>query len=68
MMNLHAIFRDENRDYAVNLIYKVCALAGPLSIVDDARQALRDCGVPACIKDHDSGVLFDWLVNVLSFQ
>src|SRR5689334_23078630 len=67
-MNASAAFRGTNRDYAVELIRTICALAGSLSILDEARVELRDNGVLAAITRHDSSVLFDWLVTQLSFQ
>jgi hypothetical protein len=67
-MSLHAVFEGANRDYAVNLIRTICALAGSLSILDEARAELRDNGVLAAVTRHDSSVLFDWLVTQLSFQ
>jgi hypothetical protein len=67
-MSLHDVFTGPNRDYAVNLIRTICALAGPSSIIDDARADLRDHGVLAALKGHDSGPVFDWLMSVLSFQ
>jgi hypothetical protein len=67
-MILHATFNGANRDYAVNLTHTICALAGPLTIVEDAQEFLRDHGVPAAVRCHDTSALFDWLINVLSFQ
>src|SRR5215469_719515 len=67
-MRLHATIRGADRDYAVNLIRAICALAGPLSIIEDARESLRDPGVLAAMNSRDTGKLFDWLVSVLSFQ
>jgi hypothetical protein len=67
-MILHATFHGANRDYAVNLIQTICALAGSTSMIDDARDDLRDNGVLSAIKTHDTGVLFDWLMSVLSYQ
>ena len=29
---------------------------------------LRDCGISRAVRDHDTPVLFDWLVEALSFQ
>jgi hypothetical protein len=68
VMNLQNTFRDVNRDYAVNLIRTICALAGPISILDDAREELRSQGLLAAIRAHDTGLLFDWLAVALSFQ
>src|SRR5271167_2166917 len=67
-MNSNETFEDTDRDYAVNMIHTICALAGPTSILDDAREDLRDQGVLEAVKVHDTSALFDWLVMVLSFQ
>jgi Phage integrase family len=57
-----------NLHYAVQLVHVTCCLAGSASHLDDIRADLRDCGIIRAIKDHDTPVLFDWLVEVLSFQ
>jgi hypothetical protein len=54
--------------YAVQLVHATCCLAGSASYLDDIRTDLRDCGITRAIKDHDTPVLFDWLVEALSFQ
>jgi hypothetical protein len=54
--------------YAVRLVHAICCLAGSASYLDDGRAALRDRGIIRAIKDHDTPALFDWLVEVLSFQ
>jgi hypothetical protein len=67
-MNPNATFRGASRDYAVDLVRTICALAGSLSILDEARAELRDNGVLAAVTRHESSVLFDWLITMLSFQ
>jgi hypothetical protein len=54
--------------YAQNLIHAVCCLAGSASFVDDQRTDLREEGVLAAIKAHDTPKLFDWMVRAFSFQ
>jgi hypothetical protein len=54
--------------YAVQLVHSTCFLAGSPSYLDDVRADLRECGIMRAIKDDDTGALFDWLVEVLSFQ
>jgi hypothetical protein len=54
--------------HATRLIVQVCHLAGPRSLVDDARAALKEEGVHAAIRSRDTAVLFDWLVEILSYQ
>ena len=55
-------------DYAVQLVHATCCLAGSASYLDDIRADLRDCGISRAVRDHDTPVLFDWLVEALSFQ
>ena len=57
-----------NLAYAVQLIHAACCLAGSASYLDDIRADLRDCGISRAVKDHDTPALFDWLIEVLSFQ
>ena len=57
-----------NPAYAVKLIHSICCLAGSPSYIDDIREDLGERGVIRAIKDHDTPVLFDWLMEVLSFQ
>ena len=57
-----------NLAYAVQLVHAICCLAGSASYLDDIRSDLRDCGVSRAVRDHHSPVLFDWLVEALSFQ
>jgi len=57
-----------NLHYAVQLIYATCCLAGSASYLDDIRADLRDCGIIRAIRDHDTAALFDWLVEMLSYQ
>jgi hypothetical protein len=59
---------DPNLHYAVQLVHATCCLAGSASYLDDVRADLRDCGIVRAIKDHDTPALFDWLIEVLSFQ
>jgi hypothetical protein len=59
---------DFNLHYAVQLVHATCCLAGSASYLEGARADLRDCGITRAIKDHDTRALFDWLVEMLSFQ
>ena len=53
------------RSTATLLILRVCRLAGPTAILDDARQSAE---VASAIRTGNSAILFDWLVAALSFQ
>jgi hypothetical protein len=55
-------------NYAVQLVHATCCLAGSASYLDDIRADLGDCGIIRAVKDHDTPALFDWLVELLSFQ
>ena len=55
-------------DHAVGVIYRVCCLAGSPNLLDEIRADLRDEGVPAAIRAHDTSVLFDWLTFAFSYQ
>jgi hypothetical protein len=57
-----------NIHYAVQLVHATCCLAGSASYLDDIRADLRACGIIRAIKDHDTPALFDWLVEMLSYQ
>jgi hypothetical protein len=54
--------------YAVQLVHATCCLAGSASYLDDIRADLRDRGIMRAVRDHDTPALFDWLVEMLSFQ
>ena len=57
-----------NLAYAIRQVHAICCLAGSASYLDDIRADLRDCGISRAVRDHDTPVLFDWLVEALSFQ
>ena len=57
-----------NFQYAVQLVHATCCLAGSASYLDDGRADLRDYGIMRAVRDHDTPALFDWLVEMLSFQ
>jgi hypothetical protein len=57
-----------NLAYAVQLVHATCCLAGSASYLADGRADLRDRGIIRAVKDHDTPALFDWLVEILSFQ
>jgi len=53
---------------AVRLVRHICELAGARSILDDSRVGLARHGVIAAVRRHDTPVIFDWLIDALSFQ
>jgi len=54
--------------YALKLVHAVCYLAGSSSYVDDIRADMRYRGVTRAVREHDTAALFDWLIEILSFQ
>ena len=57
-----------NLAYSVKIVHSICCLAGSPSYIDDVREDVGERGVIRAIKDHDTPVLFDWLIEVMSFQ
>jgi hypothetical protein len=57
-----------NFDYAIKIVHAVCCLAGSASYLDDIRTELRGRGVIRAVRDYDTPPLFNWLVEILSFQ
>jgi hypothetical protein len=55
-------------DAAVRLICHVCEIAGLPSLIDDARLNLAWNGVITAVRHHNTPVIFDWLMDVLSYQ
>ena len=55
-------------DHAVNIIYRVCCLAGAANLLDEIRAELRAEGIPRAIRQHEVAALFDWLAAALSYQ
>src|SRR3954470_8881340 len=53
---------------AVRLVHLVCLVAGARSIVEDSRVGLAKHGVVAAVRRHDTPVIFDWLIDALSYQ
>jgi hypothetical protein len=54
--------------HAVDVIYRVCCLAGDPNLLDDIRRELRAQGVTVAIRRHDTGTLYDWLAAAFSYQ
>ena len=55
-------------DHARGLVERVCTLAGSPTLIEDTRVHLARAGVTEAVCDHDDGVLFGWLMEVLSYQ
>lgn len=59
---------DPAMKHALPLIDMACRLAGPFDFIGEGRTALNRHGVLGAVRRHDTVMLFDWLMNVLSFQ
>jgi hypothetical protein len=57
-----------NLAYAVRIVHATCCLAGSASYLADLRADLREHKVIRAVRDHDTPALFDWLMEILSFQ
>jgi hypothetical protein len=57
-----------NFDHAVNLIGRVCGLAGSLSFIDDIQADLRRDEIADAVKRHNTPKIFDWLLTAFSYQ
>src|SRR4051812_45289054 len=53
---------------ARSLVRRVCRIAGQASWVEDLQNEAAENGILAAVKRHDTGVIFDWLMWLLSFQ
>lgn len=47
---------------------RICQVAGAQSLIDDTRVGLAQHGVIAAIRRHDTPVIFDWLLDMVSYQ
>ena len=52
----------------VRLVRRICEIAGLPSLIDDGRVGLARRGVIAAVRRHDTPVIFDWLIEALSYQ
>ena len=50
------------------LIEQVCRGSGFTNVIANARRSLRKQGIPQAVRHHDTAVLFDWLMPILSYQ
>ena len=57
-----------NLAYAIKIVHATCCLAGSKSYLDDIRADLGQCGVIRAARDHDTAAIFDWLIEIMSFQ
>src|SRR3954453_19463197 len=60
--------RTANRRRTVQLVLRICEVAGSPSLIDEARVSLARHGVIAAVQRCDTTVIFDWLLEALSYQ
>jgi hypothetical protein len=53
---------------SVRLLRRICQIAGAASVIDDARVGLARHGVLAAVQRRDTPVVFDWLIDAVSYQ
>jgi len=68
MQRTLAARRRDGFRHAARLVAEVCEIAGAPSLIDDARVELARAGVIEAVQRHDDTVLFDWLMDAMSFQ
>jgi hypothetical protein len=66
--SLDAMICRPHLDYAVEFVRRVCQLAGPFELVETCRADLRRAGILQAVRTHDTPALFNWLMEMLSFQ
>jgi hypothetical protein len=54
--------------HARSLVRRVCGIAGQVTCTDDLRDDAIDAGLVAAVANHDTGLIFDWLMRELSHQ
>jgi hypothetical protein len=54
--------------HALDVIYRVCCLAGDANLLEQIRSDLRAEGVTRAIERHETATLFDWLTAAFSYQ
>jgi hypothetical protein len=54
--------------YATRLAKRICRIAGDHRLIDHVTRNLARHGVRAAVRRHDTAVLFDWLLETVSYQ
>src|SRR5580704_15339524 len=55
-------------DQATRLVRRICRVAGNPRLMDKLSRDLARRGVRSAIRRRDTGVLFDWLLETISYQ
>jgi len=58
----------KNIRYCVNILSKVCTLAGPTDLIADIRYGLVVDGVYDAILNGDDATIFEWLLTIFCLQ
>jgi len=53
---------------AARLVRRICRIAGDHRMIDKLSRDLARRGVRSAIRRHDTSVLFDWLLETISYQ
>src|SRR5947208_655356 len=53
---------------SARLVGRICHLAGATSLIEDGRVGLARHGVIAAVRRHHTPVIFDWLLDAVSYQ
>src|SRR5829696_4282914 len=53
---------------SIRLVRAMCQFAGARRLIDDCRVGLARPGVIAAVQRRDTAVIFDWLIDALSYQ
>jgi len=54
--------------HASTLVRKICAIAGEPSLIEDIRVEFELNGLSAAVLRHDNQKIYDWLMDVFSYQ
>jgi hypothetical protein len=55
-------------DRATDLVWQVCGLAGRPNLINDVRKDLPREGILGALRQHDTPVLYNWMVRGVAFQ
>jgi hypothetical protein len=53
---------------SMQLVCRICEIAGAPYFIDDSRVGLARSGVIAAVQRHNTPAIFDWLIDALSYQ
>lgn len=55
-------------DHAIEIIQTVCQIAGSSNLLSDASNEFARRGLSKAVRTNDTRPLFDWLIEIFSFQ